>query len=323
VTRESKLALMIAVTLILLVGVLLSDHLSGATVAEFDEPAPSDRVVSPVAGLPGADDPIASLVAKAESGPTPDGSTAGLFEVLDQSGPNGLNKPVVISQGGQSPERSILGQALDGVGTGVEGAVGRLRASDPPVLIAWAEQFEPVSERSVTLPPRDPRGDSPVKPVPDEPTVRTRDATGFVPSGFEPTRAWRTHTVVSGDNLYRLATRHLGDGERWLELQRLNRDLLDGGSELQIGQVIKIAPITGGQAAPVTRTVTPTVTRKERAAKPSPVVREYVVLKGDMLSEISLKLLGTTRRMKEIVELNGLNDPNDIRVGQTLKIPAR
>jgi hypothetical protein len=54
------------------------------------------------------------------------------------------------------------GQALDGVGTGVAGAVDRLRASDPPELIIWGETFEPIDTRSVTLPPRDPRGDRPV-----------------------------------------------------------------------------------------------------------------------------------------------------------------
>ena len=307
-TRESKLALMIAVTLILLVGVLLSDHLSGATVAEFDEPAPADRVTTPVAGLPGAADPIAALVAR----PAPDAEpVAGVVEPgLFAPG----SEPVVISQGAQTPERSILGQALDGVGSGVNGAVGRLRASDPPALVGWSDDiFQPVDSQSVTLSPRDPRGDTPVKAVPDASPVPGFTSVVSEPVRAEPVQTWVTHTVVSGDNLYRLAARHLGDGERWPELLRLNRDVLGEATELQIGQVIKVAPAKAQPAS---------ASRPERAAS-GVVAREYVVLRGDMLSEISLKLLGTTKRMKEIVELNGLKDPNDIRVGQTLKIPAK
>lgn len=310
-TRESKLAMMIAVTLILLVGVLLSDHLSGATVAEFDEPAGVDRVTTPVAGLPGTADPIASLVARPEpaQGPVAVGLEPGLFDTAAE--------PVVISQGVQTPERSILSQALDGVGSGVNGAVDRFRASDPPALVGWGEGiFEPVGERSVTLPPRDPRGDTPVKAVPDRPAERGADASpvpGFTTVPSEPVERWVTHTVVSGDNLYRLAARHLGDGERWPELLRLNRDVLGEATELRIGQVIKIAPAKAPPAS----------ARRAQRTAPGVVAREYVVLRGDMLSEISLKLLGTTKRMKEIVELNGLKDPNDIRVGQTLKIPAK
>lgn len=314
-TRESKLALMIAVTLILLVGVLLSDHLSGATVAEFDDPAPRDRVLSPVAGLPGTADPIASLVARPQPGESVLSGVPGLT-VSGLSGPVALPEPVVISQGVQPMERSILSQALDGVGSGVNGAVDRFRASDPPALVGWSEEiFEPVGAQAVTLPPRDSRGSSPVKAVPDRRAGEAAALGGrFTTARPEPAAAWRTHTVVENDNLYRLASRYLGDGERWPELQRLNRDVLGEGTDLRVGQVIKIDAEKSGGAAPT-----------KRVARPAPaaVAREYVVLKGDRLGEISLKLLGTTRRMKEIVELNGLKDPDDIRVGQTLKIPAK
>ncbi len=288
-TRESKLALMIAVTLILLVGVLLSDHLSGATKTEFDAPPVAERTVAPVVDLPGAGIPAQAL-ARHEPAPVPEPEPAFEFEP----------EPVVISQAPAS-ERQLFTEAL----RGVDEAFGRIQ--EAPALIGTG-LFKPVADEAVTLPPRDPRGDQPVKPVAEpersEPAPVTRRAEPETPV------RWETHTVVAGDSLYRLAARYLGDGNRWRDLQRLNADQLGAdGETLRVGTVLKIAQSRGAAPAPA----------KPAVAAP----REYVVLKGDALSLISQKLLGSSRRMKEIIELNGLKDADDIRVGQTLKIPAK
>ena len=50
---------------------------------------------------------------------------------------------------------------------------------------------------------------------------------------------------------------------------------------------------------------------------------EYVVAAGDTLSEISRRFYGTTERMAEIMEYNGISDPNDIMIGSTLRLPRR
>jgi nucleoid-associated protein YgaU len=53
--------------------------------------------------------------------------------------------------------------------------------------------------------------------------------------------------------------------------------------------------------------------------------RTYVVQAGDSLSKIAKELLGDAGRWPEIHELNKdqIADPNVIRVGQELKIPAK
>ena len=53
--------------------------------------------------------------------------------------------------------------------------------------------------------------------------------------------------------------------------------------------------------------------------------RTYVVKSGDSLSKIAKELLGDASRWPEIHELNKdqIADPNLIRVGQELKIPAK
>lgn len=62
---------------------------------------------------------------------------------------------------------------------------------------------------------------------------------------------------------------------------------------------------------------------RREPAGPAPLPEtEYVVQRGDTLSEISQKLLGTARRWKEIQDLNGLDDPQ-VRAGMKLRIPGR
>ncbi|MFK7883431.1 MAG: LysM peptidoglycan-binding domain-containing protein [Phycisphaerales bacterium] len=279
-TRESKLALVISITLVLLVGVLVSDHLSGATGAQFESaPKPEPVVNRPVtAGLDG----INGLTRKNNPAEQPVDDT-----------------PVVIAQ--TQPNQGILDSAIE-----------RIRAAEPPALIGDG-LFEPVDRDGVTLPPRDQRSIiQPVKPI-NEPVVIRQSGTQTPASSGEAT--WRTHTVEEGDSLYAIARDQLGSGARWPEIQKLNDGLLDGGDAIQVGMVLRIERREG-----VTRPAPKPVVRKPTAAA---ALREYVVQRGDYLGNIAADMLGSSKRVSEIVELNGLKDPNDIRVGQKLKIPAR
>lgn len=51
--------------------------------------------------------------------------------------------------------------------------------------------------------------------------------------------------------------------------------------------------------------------------------REYTIRPGDSLSAIARKECGTTEATDAICFLNGLSDPNKIRVGMVLKLPAK
>lgn len=304
-TRESKLALIIAVTLVLLVGVLLSDHLSGATEAEFDQPAAPAKAASPLAGLPGAGDPLPTIVAQANR-PEPGGPVPGIDPDLLPV------EPLMISQGAEPPPpgNDIIRNALDGATVAISETIERFGTNPPPKLIA--EGFVLVDPRSTSVVTNSKSDATPVKPMPESERLLVPVVTRTVAPASEV--SWKTHKVVSGDNLYRLAAKYLGDGERWRELQKLNADQLGSDETVQIGMVLRIAP---QNAAPAKQNARPAPAGREGAT------RTYVVLKGDILSTVSQKLLGTTRRMNEIVELNGLKDPDDIRVGQTLKIPAQ
>ncbi len=313
-TRESKLALMIAVTLILLVGVLLSDHLSGARTAEFDEPAQRQAVNTPLAGLPGAAEPM-PIPVTLPTAVTRQDAPASLVIPRD-------SQPLEISQGitVAAAEPGIVGRAIEGLTNTVNSTnwteaptliapTGGGREEPKPAAPTLQDLFEPVTPQNATIAPN-PTRTTPTHAVP-EPEQRPAN---------RPVANFRTHTVVEGDSLYRLAARYLGDGNKWPQLQKLNADQLGDSENVQVGMVLKIE-----QAETVpTRTAAPTPASKPAATKPEPArTREYVVLRGDNLGKISLKLLGTSRRMDEIVKLNNLKDPDDIRVGQSLKIPAK
>lgn len=50
--------------------------------------------------------------------------------------------------------------------------------------------------------------------------------------------------------------------------------------------------------------------------------KTYTVRKGDTLAGIAARLLGKSARWTEIAKLNSLRNPNSLKVGQKLKLPA-
>ena len=129
-----------------------------------------------------------------------------------------------------------------------------------------------------------------------------------------PSQGTVEHVVTKGESLWRIAEKHLGDGERYPEIVELNRPLLgDKPGFLRTGWTLRLPlPDHDGQPA---------------AAHAG----RYVVRQGDTLSEIALDELGDARAYPRIakasrdIEQPGgghLTDPDRIDVGWTLQIPA-
>jgi LysM repeat protein len=108
-----------------------------------------------------------------------------------------------------------------------------------------------------------------------------------------------THTVAAGENLFRIGLKY---GISWVPLAIYND--ISNPNLIYTGQVLRIP---GGQAPP-------TETAPEGAA-----YTEYVVKRGDTVYKIS-RAFGVSPQ--EIVEANGLVNPNLIYAGQVLKIPT-
>ena len=118
------------------------------------------------------------------------------------------------------------------------------------------------------------------------------------------------YVVERGDSLWRIAERHLGDGNRYPEIVDLNTKLLKRGPDfIRQGWTIKLPAIEKVNG-----------------------YETYTVRKGDTLSEIALDKLGNAHAWpkiadasRSIVQPDGrrLTDPDQIDIGWTLHIPTR
>lgn len=252
-TRESKLALILSFVLILVVGVLVSDHFSQANDMDPDRLEAEGR--QPLVQLPGAE-------------------KNRINNAIDQVlAPK--QEPVEIANGSNRNDSIRSGSLLGELSGGLTKTIDDFRA---PALA------------------------SPTKTEPVEQATR--------PLGEI---AHKAYTVQEGDSLYKIAADVLGNGNRWTEIQRLNADKVGTSGIINPGMTLKLptsARVSTHQAVPMRETT-------QAAAK------TYTVASGDTLGEISMKLLGTSKRVDEFVKINNLDDANDIRVGMTLKVPSK
>ncbi len=86
----------------------------------------------------------------------------------------------------------------------------------------------------------------------------------------------------------------------------------------------RFGPASSTKTAPAPRPKpqpTPKPTPKP-AVDPTPTVRDYTIQPNDILGEIAMRELGTSRRWREILELNPKLDPKRLRPGTVIKLPA-
>jgi LysM repeat protein len=139
----------------------------------------------------------------------------------------------------------------------------------------------------------------------DEPTAEPTEAPTEAPTAeptAEPTTApadggatgEQTYVVQAGDNLYRIALRY---GLSYAQLASYNG--IVNPNQIYVGQVIRIP---GGGSAP----------------QPSPGGSTHVVQPGENLFRIALRY---NLSYLYLASYNGITNPNQIYVGQVLRIP--
>ena len=118
-----------------------------------------------------------------------------------------------------------------------------------------------------------------------------------------PTRsATVSYTVVSGDTLTSIARKFFVTTTSIAVANAITNP-----SSLKIGQVLKIPPVVGTTTSSSSATTSPT--------RP----KTYTVKSGDTLTSIA-RALGVSAT--QLASLNGITNPNLIRVGQVLKVPS-
>jgi len=275
VTREHKLSLVIGFSVMLAVGVLISDHLSSASSARLE-------------------------------GQQADQPTELALEQIDMLQP--IELPTDLHA---PPEQSQT-----------EFALGTPKKAEPTL----EDLTEPVDSGFVTtiiaqgsdladLAEQISQADMPVAAVPDR---------------IHSAPPARTHVVRADDTLFSIAKTYYGTGHIWRQLQAHNADRVGPNGELDLdvaliipqresllGDPIPSAPAIRPESTPIpTTALSPTPQREA-------VALTYTVQPGDTLGAISQSRLGTVKRMPDLIALNDLDEPDDIRVGMVLKLPAR
>ena len=166
---------------------------------------------------------------------------------------------------------------------------------------------EPVAVRTPT-PSSQPETSPILVEVPDDPTSTEP---GVTPPTF------RMYTTQSGDTFQRIASRFYNSSASWRVIAKANPTVdpnrLGPGVRLYVPvdpENIQGKPASGADGSP---TAAPEVPESE--------FTEYVVQRGDTLSEISKSLYGRATLWQRIVDANPGVDPDRLRPGTTLRIP--
>jgi nucleoid-associated protein YgaU len=127
-----------------------------------------------------------------------------------------------------------------------------------------------------------------------------------------------THTVVSGDTLYKIRYKYFGDSDiqQTFDAILAANPTLDPDEWLQIGQKIVIPLDEVASDAPAT----PVAAAPKKAEFGGDL---YEVAEGDTLSEIASRMLGSSQRWDDIYQLNRdrIVAPDKLQVGMTLRLP--
>lgn len=358
-TRELKIALLIGFCLVLVVSVLIADHLSAARNAKLAEatgektPLVHDPLkmvgdITPGTGIqpgPLAISPVEpATVGNTAADPGANFATPQPADAYAMVGAVAIKDPITtpaVTPGMAQPQAAPNDAPFTFVqGQGQPGVEPSPSTPDLTLAQVAAREGARLINGRLELP-----GAAKIDSLPSTPAPRTLEPVA-------PPESFTTYTVKSGDNLYKIAKKVLGNGDRWRVLADANKDKISKNGNLQIGTVLKIpaakptlAQATSPDRAKDTRATTPGRTAKadttaiadsrqadpknvKGKAEPKPAsaaASTYTVKSGDSLGMISKATLGTSKRVDEILELNKgkLTDEDSIQVGMVLKLPAK
>ncbi|USN99608.1 MAG: LysM peptidoglycan-binding domain-containing protein [Phycisphaeraceae bacterium] len=313
--RENKLALIIGFSVLLVVAVLVSDHLSQATrdqVADgldnlarlpdesllFDKPLNGDDRAAQGTRHASAPPAVEPWTDRQAGGPTvasrePAGTTSladaiasrTVVPVSDEGRGDG---PMVLSNGPAAEQIAQNGGPSD-----PHGARSDLLGLDTSKIRALLEVARSHA---------------------DDPDREKTPVDGHIPSAGK-------YVVQPNDTLYEICQRLYGSGERWHELAALNEGKVGSDGTVYVGVTLTLMP--GARSAAVTpeasRPATPVTAKNDEKT------RRYTVKRGDTLSQIAQREVGSVRYLDEIRDLNPSLKKNkdQVMVGQTLVLPAR
>lgn len=308
-SREAKIGLLVALAFLLVIGLLLSDHV---TNTHREPPAPL----------------VASAEGVRQGMVTPGGRMTDV--VIPQPQPKEASRPYVYDPAATPPRNAETASGeipqLDvSVGHPAQ-PVGGTPASETGEAVSpeWAggEAQQPVTDPFADLRDVANAGGEPLEPIdaPQSTPSQQPPSQPATPAGVGVVQV-AEYVAQPGDTLSRMARRIFGSDtiENRQKLISLNPQLAENPDLIHVGQSYKIP--AGSASATAMTSVEPT---EASAPAANTTGERYTVRAGDTLSEISQRQLGTSRRWKEIIALNRdqIDDASDLQVGMVLKLPA-
>lgn len=312
-TRETKVGLLVGLAIILLIGIIVSDHLSvvqhqnAADLTQFAQQA--QRSVEPSSGS----NRNASSILRGRS----DSAAFSADGAAGQAAPMVRTAPLPLP--GQAPP-SVQQQApVD------SSAHHQIAMTGPDQRLSQQNVIPPV----LTLSHTQPTGVG-VGSVASQATTASAYATG---NGSAPQPI--IHYVRAGESLWTIAQQYYDDGNYWQTIADANPKAIQPTGGVREGVRLVIPNKAGLANKPAAverpanqdsvrtdRSATPTTGRSEAAGVNQKVIE---VRAGDTLSSLSQEHLGSHDRWSELFEANRdqLKRPDQIRVGMKLRVSSR
>ncbi|MFT3788401.1 MAG: LysM peptidoglycan-binding domain-containing protein [Tepidisphaeraceae bacterium] len=323
ITRETKIGLLVGLAFILVVGILLSEHVTQS----------SDRTPAPLQAS-GNDvrKAVEAPMAQAPTTPEPklarDVQPSETIVTRDQ-----LAKPAVVNVAvGGAPHNDVPSTPLVKVDSAEPGFVehnptpaktidldnAQLAGGvQPGSLVARAKS---IGEELVPL--------TAVRDLPKEPVVPpTPPVQPVPPEQQKGTGPVKEYTAVAGDSLNKLAGRFLGGNTaaNRAAIVALNPQLQSDPNKVIAGQKylipVRDLPKTDAPKTETAKVETPKSEPAKQEPKPEFVI--YTVKSGDSLWKIAQSQLGDARQIDTIKQLNAdvLGEGETVKVDMKLKLP--
>ena len=135
------------------------------------------------------------------------------------------------------------------------------------------------------------------------------------------------HTVLEGETLRSICSAHYGDSGLTKSVAEWNN--IQNADKLEIGQMISLptrSVLIASNMSSTFEAITAQkieVTQNEHSL--AVAMNSYTVQKGDTLSEIAQKVMGSTKKTQLLIDINRdvMPDPNSIRPGMVLQYPKK
>jgi nucleoid-associated protein YgaU len=349
-TRETKIGLLVGLAFIIVIGILLSDHLTSATEPQQAELVQVAGNVRNGVTAPGtANPPITTVI-------TPPANVAPQATVPTKEELTPKQPPVEIVQiGGTSPQQPSHAITMKPQQPAAphQPTLPSARSQEPPITVVDASG--PTSAKQTpaapTTPPVVPGNSSLAQvartfneeivgangqPLPKNESSRSEPTKPTLAAAALPPGA-KQYKAEAGDSVSRLAARFLGGNTTANRnaiiaanptLQKNPDIIVSGRTYVMPAPGAPVAPPAAATAAPSAPSPAPVeIVHAPAAPAVAPASAEhfYTVKNGDSLTKIAVEQLGSAAAVPAIVDLNKetLKGKDVIRPNMKLRLPAK